>query len=90
MIKDIKNIRAFYRTLGSNTRLVIRISFITVICTILTAIYTYTATDNSNYYTLLTISDDLLELARSFTFVGFISTLAVGYIEKTKMNNECE
>ena len=91
MIKDIKNIRSFYRTLGTNTRLAVRISFITVTCTLLTAIYAYTATDNPHYYNLLSISDDLLELTRTFAFIGFTGTLVVGYAEgnaETKNNTK--
>lgn len=80
--------RAFYKTLGSNTRLVIRITIITVICTILAAIYAYTATHSPNYFNLLRISDDLLELTRSFALLGFATTLVVDYKERGKMNND--
>lgn len=88
MINEIKNIREFYRTLGSNTRLVIRISIITISCTLLAAIYAYTATHSPNYFNLLRISDDLLELTRALAFLGFACTLIVGYAEKKRDNNE--
>lgn len=82
MIKELKNIKNFYRTLGSNTRLMIRITLISVICLTLTAIYAYTATDNPSHYELLRISDDLLEVTKSVAIIGLVGTLGFGYVEK--------
>lgn len=89
MLTKFKNIRAFYRTWGTNTRLVIRITLITVVCTLLASVYAYTATFSPNHFDLLRISDDLLEMAKSVAGIGFIGTLVVGYGErKEKMNIE--
>lgn len=82
MIKELKDIKNFYRTLGSNTRLMIRITFISVICLTLTAIYAYTATDNPFHYELLRISDDLLEVTKSVAVIGLLGTLIFSYLEK--------
>ena len=82
MIQEFKNMRAVYQKLGSNTKLVIRITLICVITLLSLAIYTYTASDNPLYYEFLTICDELLNVTKSIAIIGFIGTLAFGYIEK--------
>lgn len=90
VIKEIKNIKNFYRTLGGKTRFVIRSSLTAVVTLILTAIYAYTAVDNPFHYELLLICDDLLELAKSITAVGFLSALLFGYLEKKPQGTQNE
>ena len=82
MNEKIKNIKCFYKTLGSNTKLMIRTTLITVTTLILTAIYAYTATHTPMHYELLKISDDLLECTKSVATTGFIWILILSYLEK--------
>ena len=81
MIKKLNDIKKFYKTLGSNTRLMIRISVISVTVLIIMAIYSYTATYNENYYELLKIADDLLECTKSVAVTGFMGVLMCSYLE---------
>ena len=82
MLEKIENMKKTYRTLGSNTRFMIRISFISVIVLLLSAIYAYTATHSENHYELLKIADDLLECSKSVAITGFAGVLVVSYMEK--------
>ena len=78
-IKDVSN---FYQDLGSYTRLIIRITFISFFTLITIAVYTYTATNNPFHYEFLSICDELLNVAKSVAVVGFVGFLMIGYIEK--------
>ncbi len=82
MLERLQNIKNFYKTLGSNTKLMIRITFITVICLLLAAIYAYTATHTPFHFELLKISDDLLECTKSVAVIGFTGTLILNGLEK--------
>ena len=78
-IKDVSN---FYQDLGSYTRLIIRITFISFFTLITIAVYTYTATNSPFHYEFLSICDELLNVAKSVAVVGFVGTITLGYIEK--------
>ncbi len=82
MTQKIKNMRQFYRTLGSNTRLAIRITFISILTLLCIAVYTHTATSNPFYYEFLSICNDLLSVTKSVAVVGFLGTITVFGIEK--------
>lgn len=82
MKQRIKDVRNFYQDLGSYTRLIIRITFISFFTLITIAVYTYTATNNPFHYEFLSICDELLNVAKSVAVVGFVGTITLGYIEK--------
>ena len=82
MKQRIKDVRTFYQGLGSYTRLIIRITFISFFTLITIAVYTYTATNNPFHYEFLSICDELLNVAKSVAVVGFVGTITLGYIEK--------
>ncbi len=82
MIQQMKKLHGFYRTLGTNTRLVIRVTFISIITLLVISVYTYTSTNNPFYYEFLTICDELLNVTRSVAVVGFVGTLLFGYLER--------
>ena len=86
MKQRIKDVRNFYQDLGSYTRLIIRITFISFFTLISIAVYTYTATNSPFHYEFLSICDELLNVAKSVAVVGFVGFLMIGYIEK--MSNE--
>ncbi len=78
----IKNLHEIYNKLNTNTKLILRITMITFFCSIIGAMYSHTATHMDNYYRLLIISEDLLNVAKSTIGIGFIGTLTAGIIEK--------
>ena len=82
MKQRIKDVRNFYQDLGSYTRLIIRITFISFFTLISIAVYTYTATNSPFHYEFLSICDELLNVAKSVAVVGFVGTITLGYIEK--------
>ncbi len=84
MMQKIKNVRTFYQSLGSYTRLAIRITFICILTLLCVAVYTYTATSNPFYYEFLSICDDLLSVTKSVGVVGFVGTMIFAYIEKNE------
>lgn len=81
MIQEIKNIRLFYKGLGSNTRLVIRVTLITVFTLLCTAIFTYSSTDHPLYYEFLSTCDELLNVTKSVAAVGFVGALGINCLE---------
>ncbi len=87
MINKIKNVKTFYRSLGSNTKLIIRITLICVITLILMSVYAYTATHSPFHYELLLICDDLLEVTKSVAVVGLLGTLMFSYLEREPEKN---
>lgn len=70
-----------YRSLGSNTRLIIRITMILFFTLIFASAYTLTATHSENHYELLLLTDSLIEGAKSVSGIGFIGMLIVGVTE---------
>lgn len=80
--------RIFYKCLGSNTRFMIRVTLITILTLLCTAIYTYTATSHPLYYEFLSMCDELLSTARSVAAVGFLGVPGVYALEKRIMNDE--
>ncbi len=90
MTEKIKEVRTFYQCLGGYTRLIIRITFISVFTLIAIAVYTYTATSNPFHYEFLSICDELLNVAKSVAVVGFVGTLAVFRFEKISEKNSKE
>lgn len=83
MIK-IKKAYADYLSLGSNTRLIIRLTLILFYSLFFACIYSLTATHSENHYELLLLSDSLLEAAKSVCGIGFIGMLIVGVAEERK------
>ena len=79
MIKDINNI---YRNLHGGTKLIFRICMITFVVTVISAIYTHTLTHMNNYYNLLILSEDLLNVARSVIGIGALGVLISEILEK--------
>lgn len=55
---------------------------ITFFCSLVAAMYSHTATHMENYYRLLIVSEDLLNVAKSTMGIGFLGTLTAGIIEK--------
>ena len=86
MTEKIKNMRTFYKTLGSNTRLAIRITLISIFTLLCISIYTYTATHNPFYYEILSISYDLLSVIKRVAAIGFVGTMILFGLEKNKQN----
>lgn len=84
MFNEFKKAKQIYSDLGGKTRLIIKISLISAISLILTAVYTHTATENPHYYELLKLSDALLEMAKTVTVTGFLATVISAYCEKRK------
>lgn len=82
MTEKIKNMKLFYKTLGSNTRLAIRMTIISISTLLCISIYTYTATHNPFYYEILSISYDLLNVIKSVAAVGFIGTMILFGLEE--------
>ena len=78
----IKSINEIYNKMSTKTRLILRISMITFFCAILGAMYSHTASHMENYYRLLIVSEELLNVAKSTMGIGFIGTLTAGVIEK--------
>ncbi len=70
-----------YPKTGSNTRLVIRITAITVISLCFAYIFCETAVNHPKYYELLLISEELISLAKSVVGVGFLGIVLVGTAE---------
>lgn len=87
MKQRIKDVRNFYQDLGSYTRLIIRITFISFFTLITIAVYTYTATNNPFHYEFLSICDELLNVAKSVAVVGFVGTLIFFRFEKISETN---
>ncbi len=82
MIKIIKKACDDYTKLGSNTRLIIRITTICVITLCILFIYCEKALNNPYYYELISLSEQLIPCARSFIGVGFLGIVTIGTIEK--------
>lgn len=81
LMTKLKKAYEGYRSLGSNTRLIIRITLILFFTLILASAYTLTATHAENHYELLLLTDGLVESAKSVSGIGFIGMLIVGVAE---------
>lgn len=81
MTKHIKNIKSFYKTLGSNTKLVIRISLITFFWLIIFAIAANYAVESRIHYELLLEIDGILSAAKSIIFIGLFGALFLHKLE---------
>ncbi len=77
----IKKAWESYLQLGTNTRLVIRITLVMFFSIWLTAIYALTASYADNYYELLLLADDLIECAKSISGTGFLCVIITGIAE---------
>ncbi len=83
----VKKACEVYRKLGSNTRLIIRITIILFYTLLFTAVYTLTATHSKIHYELLLLTDPLIECAKSVCGIGFLGIVVSG-IAEGKQNNQ--
>lgn len=77
----IQNMKSFYKTLGSNTRLVVRSSLITCFWLIVFAIAANYAVGTGIHYELLLEIDGILSAVRSVIFIGLVGTLILHKLE---------
>lgn len=77
----IQNMKSFYKTLGSNTKLVVRSTLITCFWLIIFAITANYAVGTGIHYELLLEIDGILSATRSVIFIGLIGTLLLHKLE---------
>ena len=82
-MNEIKKAWDDYLKLGTNTRLIIRITLILFFSLCFAVIYTYNATHSSNHYELLLLCDMLFESTKSVSGIGFLGIVITGLVEKT-------
>lgn len=84
MTKRLNRLKNKYNSLGTSTRLIIRIWILTTLWAVILAIITHT----SDQYTLLLLSDDLFSASRSTAIIGGIcAIIAVRWDDKTKQSS---
>ncbi len=80
MSERINDYKKLYNSLGSSTRLILRIWLLTTLWAVILAIITC----SSEQYRLMLLCDDWLATIRSVAITGFAGTIAVRWIEGTK------
>ncbi len=78
----LSNIINFYKTLGSNTRLVIKTTLILFTTFFFLGSFANYADFIPFHYELLLISDELLATARAFLSIGLIGAFIFNHLEK--------
>lgn len=71
-----------YRSLGTNTRLIIRITLILILSLLTATMYALTATHAENHYELLLLTDELIQCAKSIAGIGTLGIIIVGITEE--------